>query len=151
MVDIKTLNREIKKGDLVIGTRTVIKAIKRKELAKIYVSNDILFNLLSELEKEAKAHDIKIFKLELNKEQLKELCKKPFFISVFAIKKGNEEKETEREEGNEVYKEKKENKKEEIREKPKEEKKEKPEEKKKDKLSSEKKEKKEKAKEEKKK
>ena len=90
MVDIKILNREIKNGDLVIGTRSVIKAIKKNEISKVYVSNDILMNLFLEIEKEAKAKNVKIFKLDQNKEQLKELCKKPFFISVYAIKKGNE-------------------------------------------------------------
>lgn len=93
MADIKTLNMEIKKGDLIIGVNTISKALKKKQVAKIYVSNDILPNLLASLENDVKSQDIKIFTLELNKEQLKELCKKPFFISAFAIKKGNEEKE----------------------------------------------------------
>lgn len=94
MADLKILNREIKKGDLIIGTNSVIKAIKKNEIAKVYVSNDILLNLFSEIEKEANAKKVKIFKLDMNKEQLKELCKKPFFISAYAIKKGNEEEET---------------------------------------------------------
>lgn len=93
MVNLKTLNMEIKKGDLIIGINTILKAIKKKEVAKIYVSNDILYDLSEKLKKEADSSKIDIFNLDFNKEQLKELCKKPFFISAFAIKKGNEEKD----------------------------------------------------------
>ncbi|MBS3073201.1 ribosomal L7Ae/L30e/S12e/Gadd45 family protein [Candidatus Pacearchaeota archaeon] len=86
--DITILNKEVKKGGLFFGTKTVIKEIKKGNISKIYLANDLIDSIKNDLEKGAK--EIIMITTDLDKEHLKEVCKKPFNISVLGIQKGSE-------------------------------------------------------------
>ncbi len=84
--DSIAFNKETKKGDFIIGLKGIEKAVKKKEITKIYISKDILKELLVELEKISKENKISLINTDLNKEQLREICKKPFLISAVGVK-----------------------------------------------------------------
>lgn len=88
--DLTILNKEVKNGGLFFGSRTIIKEIKKGNISKIYLSNDILAVIQKDIEKEAKTSNLPVIIADLDKEHLKEICKKPFNISVLGIQKGSE-------------------------------------------------------------
>lgn len=91
--DLAILNKEVKNGGLFFGAKTVIKEIKKGNISKIYLANDLIGALKVEIEKASKG--ITLIKTDLDKEHLKEACKKPFNVSIVGIQKGNEAKNQE--------------------------------------------------------
>lgn len=86
--DLAILNKEVKNGGLFFGAKTIIKEIKKGNISKIYLANDLIDSIKNDIEKGAK--EIVMIKTDLDKEHLKEVCKKPFNVSVLGIQKGSE-------------------------------------------------------------
>ena len=87
---------EIKENKIIYGAETTIKQAKKNNVEKVYITIDCH----EDIEKKLRDSKLNIIKLTLTKEALKELCKKPFNISVLAIikeKSGKEENKKEKE------------------------------------------------------
>jgi len=80
---INILLKEIEEQRALYGSRTAIKQLKKGNAEKIYIAKDCP----KEIEEKLIALNANLIKLELTKEMLKELCKKPFDISVISILK----------------------------------------------------------------
>lgn len=91
---IDNLMRELKEGRAIYGSKTAIKQAAKGMIEKIYFTNDIPLEIEEKLNK-LKEKNISVIKLDLTKEILKDLCKKPFNISVVSIMK-SEIKENEK-------------------------------------------------------
>lgn len=70
---------------LIIGTDKIIKALKRGEMKKVFLASNCNNDT-----KESVAHysglgKVEVVDLELNNEELGDVCKKSFFISVIGV------------------------------------------------------------------
>jgi ribosomal protein L30E len=87
------LKKELKTKGVILGTKKTIKNILKKEnkVEKIYVSSDCPEDIKNNLEK-IKGVDTELIYLDFTKEDLKDICKKPFNISVISVLSGKETK-----------------------------------------------------------
>ncbi|MEM2089899.1 MAG: ribosomal L7Ae/L30e/S12e/Gadd45 family protein [Candidatus Pacearchaeota archaeon] len=78
---IKELLQDLK-GKTIFGLKRTLKFLKKGKVQKIYLASDApplpKFNLKEKIE---------IIKLNQNKEELKEICKKKFNVSVISVLK----------------------------------------------------------------
>jgi len=79
------LINELKTKKVIFGARTAVKEAKKQNVEKIYLTNDCPEDIMDKLQN--KEDKMNITKLEMTKEELKELCQKPFNISVICILK----------------------------------------------------------------
>lgn len=93
---------EIKENEIIYGAESTIKQAKKNNVEKVYITIDCH----EDIEKKLKESKLNIIKLTLTKETLKELCKKPFNISVLAIVKEKPSKEENKKESKKKSKEK---------------------------------------------
>jgi len=89
---VDTIVGEIKKllknKEIILGTEKVLKELKLGKLAKVYVSNNTPESVRADLTKYGKLVDVEIINLKFSNEEIGEICKKPFLISVLGqIKK----------------------------------------------------------------
>ncbi len=97
--------KELKTKKIIFGTKEAIKALKRNpnKIEKIYIASDCSEDIIKRLEQtQTKAS---LVKLTQTIEELKEICKKPFNISVISVLK-DKEKEEKKGEGKEKKEEK---------------------------------------------
>ncbi len=94
-IAIKELKKELKTKKAIFGPKVTLKEIKKDKdnIDKIYVVNDCSEETIKLFQK-AKVKN-KIIKLDLDREELKELCNKKFNISVISILKRKEIKNKE--------------------------------------------------------
>jgi ribosomal protein L30E len=79
------LKKELKLKGALFGSKI---PFKRKELIeKIYISNDCPEQIKNKIENFSKKQKIELIYPDFSKEELKDLCKKPFNISVLSILK----------------------------------------------------------------
>ncbi|RJQ17039.1 hypothetical protein C4573_03190 [Candidatus Woesearchaeota archaeon] len=71
---------------LIIGTNTVMRALRAKHLKKIYLANNCAPDTKKDFEKYAKMLQVELLVLDMPNEDLGTLCKKPFFVSVVGVK-----------------------------------------------------------------
>jgi len=76
-----------KNQNLVIGTRTVIKSIKKGLVTSVFHATNVPENLLKDLDYYVEISGIDVEKFNGNSAQLGEFCGKPFKILLTAIKK----------------------------------------------------------------
>lgn len=106
-----TIKKELKTKEILLGGKRTLKKID--SIGKIYVAKDCPRDIREKIEKAAGKNKIDVVLLEFSKEELKDICKKPFNISVLSIISGKkliEEKQEEQEEKEEKEEEKKEKK-----------------------------------------
>jgi len=72
---------------LVIGTDAVIKGLKKETLTKVFLSSNTPEIVKMDVDHYAKLTGVKVVQLEVTNEEIGELCKKKFFISIVAISK----------------------------------------------------------------
>ena len=107
---IDDLIKEIKNKSIVIGPKVAFKKLKKNMIEKIYFSKDCSKEVINKFKK--LKSKVEMINLEINKEDLKEICKKSFNISVISILgKKKPTKKKEEESKKEEKKEKKEKKK----------------------------------------
>lgn len=92
------LTAEIKQGNVVYGSKMALKLAAKNAIEKVYITIDCP----EYIEQALKEKNANIIKLTITKEALKELCNKPFNISVLSVKKegkgkGGEENENKEE------------------------------------------------------
>jgi ribosomal protein L30E len=77
------LTAEIKEGNVAYGSQVALKLAAKDAIEKVYIATDCQMDI----EQALKEKKVNIIKLPITKEALRELCKKPFNISVLSIKK----------------------------------------------------------------
>jgi len=82
---------EIKKiidsDKILIGKETTLKSLKKGELLKIYLANNIDVETFEDINYYAKLSNTEVIKVKLNNDELGTFCKKPFSIAVIGLKK----------------------------------------------------------------
>lgn len=92
---IRELKKELKTKKVIFGPKVTLKKVKKDKdnIDKIYIVSDCSEETIKLFQK-AKVKN-KIIKLDLDREELKELCNKKFNISVISILKRKELKKKE--------------------------------------------------------
>lgn len=82
---------EIKKildsDKLIIGKERTIKLLKKGELQKIYLANNLDEETKKDIEHYAKLNNTETETLKLNNNELGTFCRKPFSIAILSLKK----------------------------------------------------------------
>ncbi|UCC91765.1 MAG: 50S ribosomal protein L30e [Candidatus Aenigmatarchaeota archaeon] len=86
-----TVNKEIKEAmeeeKLIIGTKSVMKNIKRKDVKYVICSSNCTEEVIKDLNYYSKNFAVEIKKFKGNSRQLGEICGKPFNVMLLGIKK----------------------------------------------------------------
>ena len=86
-----TIEREIndaaKEKKLVIGTRTIVRCIKKSAIKCVICPENCREDVLGDLDYYSKNFGIEIKKFSGNSRQLGEICGKPFNIMLLGVKK----------------------------------------------------------------
>lgn len=86
--EIDTEFKKILKGkNLIIGTERTIKQLRLGKLAKVFISVNAPKKIRADINHYAKLTKTDITNLKYSNEELGELCKKPFSISVLGLLK----------------------------------------------------------------
>lgn len=80
---VLNLKKELKTKGAFFGAKVPFK--KSEFIWKIYISKDCPSETKEKLKKLSKKHEIELISLDFSKEELKDICKKPFNISVASI------------------------------------------------------------------
>lgn len=83
--DITEIQKALTEDKLVIGTDVVIKKLKNGEVEKVFITANAPEIIKSDIEHYAKMGNIDIIQLDETNEELKEICKKRFNISIVAL------------------------------------------------------------------
>lgn len=79
---IENLQKALKEGKLIFGTKESLKAIKTGKAKEVFLAKNVKTEVKEEVEKYAKIEGLKVNILEKDNVELGALCKKPFSISV---------------------------------------------------------------------
>lgn len=85
--NIAEIQAALTEEKLVIGTDTVVKGLKNGEVAKVFVTSNAPEIVKSDLYHYAKLSEAEVVELAESNEELRDLCKKRFLISVVARSK----------------------------------------------------------------
>jgi large subunit ribosomal protein L30e len=77
----------LKNKNLIIGTEKTIKQLKLVKLARVFVSSNSSEKIRADINYYAKLTKTEVMNLKYTNEELGELCKKPFSISVLGLLK----------------------------------------------------------------
>jgi large subunit ribosomal protein L30e len=85
---IEEIRKLLKDNEVVLGTERTLKELKTGKIEKVYLSDNAPEEVRADLNKYGKLNDVEIVNLKFSNEELGEICKKPFLISVIGkIKK----------------------------------------------------------------
>lgn len=79
MTALEELKKDLKRN-VVFGTRRTLKLLKEGKIEKIYLSSDAPIEI-------EKLKGVKIIRMKQGQEELKEICKKKFNVSVISVLK----------------------------------------------------------------
>lgn len=82
--DMKDLKAKLQDGKTIIGKERVLKHLREKSLAKVFLANNCPRDLREDIVNFAKMAKVPVVDLALNNEELGLFCKKNFFIAVLA-------------------------------------------------------------------
>ncbi|MEM4714479.1 MAG: ribosomal L7Ae/L30e/S12e/Gadd45 family protein [Candidatus Nanoarchaeia archaeon] len=87
MTNVDLLLKALKEKTVLDGAREIKKAILNNKVEAIFITSNCPDDIISDLEGLAKMHNIKVYNLNLNAEQLAAQLKRPYNSSVLAILK----------------------------------------------------------------
>ncbi len=82
IAEIKKYSEEKK---LVLGQKEVVKALRNKKLAKVYLASNCPDLAKKQIERYGQLANVPVEAVEKSNEELGILCKKPFFVSVLGV------------------------------------------------------------------
>lgn len=89
MVKFMDITVKIKKaettGNLVIGLKSVMSAVRQGNLSDVIISSNCPKSLIDEVSHTAKLSEIPVINFEGDSSDLGEICRKPFHIAVLGI------------------------------------------------------------------
>ena len=83
------IKKLIKAKNIIIGTERTIKALKLGKVEKVIRSSNCAENVVDDLNYYASLNKTEIIKVNYPNDELGVICKKPFYISVLTIVKGD--------------------------------------------------------------
>lgn len=86
---LKELKKDLEKKTF-IGTDSVIKNLKKRNLKKVYISSNCPQDIKEDIEEYKKLSDVEIIQLNYPNDELGHLSKKSYHISVLGIAKENQ-------------------------------------------------------------
>lgn len=86
--DIEEIRKLLKTKKLVIGTEKTLKNIKLGKVATVFLSANCPEKIAEDIDYYKKMGDFKVIKLKYSNDELGAICKKPFFISMLFVLKG---------------------------------------------------------------
>ena len=89
-ITVSQLN-EIKKlldtNRLVIGAERTLKLLRANKAAKVWLSSSVEAETLSDIKRLAQLNNVEVIELQHSNNELGELCRKPFAVSVISTAK----------------------------------------------------------------
>jgi ribosomal protein L30E len=82
-MDILELKKLIEDSDMVLGGDRTLKLLKKGKVEKIVLSNDSKKDMIDKIR--ALSQKVAVIQTDKTKDDLAELCKKPFHVSVIGI------------------------------------------------------------------
>jgi len=84
--DMKDLKVKLQDGRTVVGKDRVLKHLREKKLAKVFLASNCPKDLKEDVVNFARMAKVPVIELALNNEELGLFCKKNFFITVLGTK-----------------------------------------------------------------
>ena len=85
-MDVLELKKLIEDSDIILGGERTLKLLKSGKIDRVILSNDSKKNMLEKIR--ALSQKVAVIQTDRTKDDLAELCKKPFHISVIGILSG---------------------------------------------------------------
>ena len=89
-MSVDEIKKNLKSKVLIIGADKALKALKAKELAKIFLASNDPESLVKDVEYYASIVGAEVEKLSMPNDELGVACKKPFSIAAIGMKKAVE-------------------------------------------------------------
>jgi len=83
---IVIIKKAIEDGKLIIGFKETMQALRQKEVAKVITARNVEEGRMADLKDLAAVSEVELVTLTQANDELGVICKKPFSISVLAIK-----------------------------------------------------------------
>ena len=80
--EVKELKSKIQTGKVIFGTERVLKALRNKQLSKIFLASNCPQKSSEDLSYYAGLLKVPLVRLDLDNEELGIVCKKNFFVAV---------------------------------------------------------------------
>ena len=81
------IKKLLKSDKLILGTELTLKSLKRGELERVFLSNNCPSNIRDDIEHYTKLSNTEVVEVGMPNDQLGDLCKKPFSISIIGLLK----------------------------------------------------------------
>jgi len=85
-MSVDEIKKLLKSKVLIIGADRVLKALKKNELAKVFLASNTHDALLKDIEYYASLAKVEVEKLDIPNDELGVVCKKPFSIAAIGLK-----------------------------------------------------------------
>ncbi len=82
-----SLKDELKKGNVAVGTKSVMKNIRNGKIIKVYTASNCPAQRMKDLESFSKASKFEIIPLKVPNDELGIVCKKQYSISMLGVLK----------------------------------------------------------------
>lgn len=82
---MQEIRKLLSEGKTILGSKVVIKKLKKGLIEKIFLSKNCKEDLKQDIEKLAKLSSIEIINVDMTNEELGTFCKKPFHVSVVGV------------------------------------------------------------------
>lgn len=85
-MSVDEIKKLLKSKALIIGADRVLKALKKKDLAKIFLASNASAELVKDIAYYSSLSKVDVEKLDIPNDELGIVCKKPFSISAIGMK-----------------------------------------------------------------
>jgi ribosomal protein L30E len=85
-MSVDEIKKLLKSKTLIIGSDRVLKALKNKELVKIFLASNASASLVGDIDYYASISKVEVEKLDVPNDELGVICKKPFSIAAIGMK-----------------------------------------------------------------
>jgi len=86
VTDVKVIKKSVEEGIAIVGTKQVLEGIRQGGVSTVYLTVNCPEEVVASVKSYKQTSSFKIINLSQNNDELGVICKKPFSISVLAIK-----------------------------------------------------------------
>ena len=87
MSDIEDIKKLLKTDKIILGAERTLKGLKKSEVKKVYLANNCAELIRDDAQHYAKLSGASVVELDVPNVELKNICRKPFAISVIGVLK----------------------------------------------------------------
>jgi len=91
-MSLDEIKKSLKSDNMIFGADKVLKALRKKELEKIFLASNTPAALMSDVKRYTELTGTQLEVLPIPNDELGVVCKKPFSISTIGLKKAAEKK-----------------------------------------------------------